>query len=99
MDFENEIRERLTAVEQSVKSAHRRLDTQDKLIESVRSLTGQVIALAGEVKSLREELNSLMHKVDETENIPANRYNMIIKAIITAMAGAFAGYITGSFGR
>lgn len=99
MDFENEIRERLTAAEQSVKSAHRRLDTQDKLIESVRSLTGQVIALAGEVKSLREELNLVMNKVNEVESIPAKRYGLIVKTAITAVVGALVGYITASFGK
>ncbi len=99
MDFENEMRERLTAVEQSVKSAHRRLDTQDKLIESVRSLAGQVITLAGEVKSLREELNTLMHKIEKVESIPAARYGLIVKTAITAITGAVVGYLTGSLGK
>ena len=97
MDFENEIRERLTAAEQSVKSAHHRLDIQDKLIESVQSLTQQVITLASEVKSMREDVNHLAVKVNEIESIPAKKYALIIKTIITALVGALTGYVSGMF--
>ena len=95
MDFENEIRERLTAAEQSVKSAHHRLDIQDKLIESVQSLTGQVITLASEVKSMRADVNSLTVKVNEIESLPAKKYSLIAKTILTTLIGAITGYISG----
>ncbi|MDY3303096.1 MAG: hypothetical protein SOW78_02290 [Clostridia bacterium] len=92
MDFESEIRERMTAVEQSVKSAHHRLDTQDKLIGSVQKLTQQVIQLANEVKNMREDINLMATKVDKIEKIPISRYNSIVKTLITAIVSGAAGY-------
>lgn len=92
MDFESEIRERMTAVEQSVKSAHHRLDTQDKLIGSVQKLTQQVIQLASDVKNMREDISLMATKVDKIEKIPISRYNSIVKTLITAIVSGAAGY-------
>lgn len=94
MDFESEIRERMTAVEQSVKSAHHRLDTQDKLIGSVQKLTQQVIQLASDVKNIAEDVATLAVRVTTIENEPKERYGIIIKTIITALVGALGGYFT-----
>ena len=49
---EKEVWERLTAVEQSTKSAHHRIDTLDKLTESVH-------IIATETKAMREDVNDI----------------------------------------
>ena len=93
MDFENEIRERLTATEQSVKSAHKRLDTQDKLIESVHSLATKVATLVTEVGGLKGTVDSLVKNVDAVEKEPGEKYKLIIRTFITAVVGALGGYL------
>lgn len=93
MDFESEMRERITVVEQSVKSAHKRLDTQDKLIDSVHGLATKVASLVTEVSDLKGTVNTLAHNVDVVEKEPGEKYKLIVKTVITAMVGAITGYV------
>ena len=59
--------ERLTAVEQSTKSAHHRIDGIEKLTESVH-------IIATETKAMREDVNDITSRVDEIEKRPTKRY-------------------------
>lgn len=82
---EKEIWERLTSVEQSVKSAHHRIDTQQELINSVSSL-------ASEVKYIRVDMNEVCKDVDELKSKPNKRYELIVTTIITAIASGVVGF-------
>ena len=75
---ENEaaIRERLTAVESSVKSAHHRIDNIEELTQSVKSL-------AVETKYL---------KIDVIAGRPSQILTVIITALITATVSGFVGF-------
>ena len=84
---EKEVWERLTAVEQSTKSAHHRIDTLDKLTESVH-----IIA------TMREEVNDITSRVDEIEKRPTKRYETVVTAIITAIVGGLIGYFVKMLG-
>ena len=77
---EKEIFERLTAVEQSLKSLHKRQDHSDELIKSVYEM-------AVEVKNMRETLNNVVEQVEEVRNKPAKRWDSIVAALIGAFAG------------
>ena len=86
MDNEQkEMWERLTAVEQSTKSAHHRLDSLDKLTERVH-------ILAVETKAMREDVSDITSRVDEIEKKPNKRYETVVTAIITALVGGLIGY-------
>ena len=86
MDNEQkEMWERLTAVEQSTKSAHHRLDSLDKLTESVH-------ILAVETKAMREDVSDITSRVDEIEREPNKRYETVVTAIITELVGGLIGY-------
>ena len=92
MDNEQkEMWERLTAVEQSTKSAHHRLDSLDKLTESVH-------ILAVETKAMREDVSDITSRVDEIEKKPNKRYERVVTAIITALAGGLIGYFVKMLG-
>ena len=78
---EKEIFERLTAVEQSLKSLHKRQDRSDELVKSVYEMTV-------EMKNMREDLNSIAEKVEDIEQKPAKRWEAIIAAIIGAVGGS-----------
>ena len=88
---EKEVWERLTAVEQSTKSAHHRLDSLDRLTESVH-------ILATETKAMREDVSDITSRVDEIEKLPTKRYETVVGAIITVLVGAVIGYVVKMLG-
>ena len=88
---DKELWERLTVVEQSTKSAHHRIDTLDKLTESVH-------IIATETKAMREDVNDITERVDEIEKKPNKRYETVVGAIITVLVGAVIGYIVKMLG-
>lgn len=84
---ENEaaIRERLTAVESSVKSAHHRIDNIEELTQSVKSL-------AVETKYLKEDISDVKEKIDVIAGRPSQILTIIITALITATVSGFVGF-------
>jgi len=84
---ENEaaIRERLTAVESSVKSAHHRIDNIEELTQSVKSL-------AFETKYLKEDISDVKEKIDVIAGRPSQILTVIITALITATVSGFVGF-------
>ena len=88
---DKELWERLTVVEQSTKSAHHRIDTLDKLTESVH-------VIATETKAMREDVNDITSRVDEIEKRPTKRYETVVGAIITVLVGAVIGYVVKMLG-
>ena len=63
---QKEMWERLTAVEQSTKSAHHRIDTLDKLTESVH-------IIATETKAMREDVNDITERRNRKTSYKAIR--------------------------
>ena len=84
---ENEaaIRERLTAVESSVKSAHHRIDNIEELTQSVKSL-------AVETKYLKEDISDVKEKIDVIAGRPSQILTVIMTALITATVSGFVGF-------
>ena len=84
---ENEaaIRERLTAVESSVKSAHHRIDNIEELTQSVKSL-------AVETKYLKEDISDVKEKIDVIAGRPSQILTVIITALMTATVSGFVGF-------
>ncbi len=80
IDFAKE----LASVESSVKSAHKRLDDMNKLIESIRD----VIA---EVRYLREDVNKLSSDVENVKNRPTKFWDKLIGALIGAIGTGLVG--------
>ncbi len=78
---EQEIYERVTSVEQSVKSAHHRID---EIAENNKSIAEILV----EMKYLRRDLNELIERVTSVEARPARRYDIIINALISASVAA-----------
>ena len=60
---EIQIRERLTALESSVKSLHKRVDHIEELVESVQKMTV-------ELQHMRADINKNSEKLDEIEKRP-----------------------------
>lgn len=80
------VRERLTALESSYNSLHKRVDKQEDLIENIRSM---VI----EIKNMREDINRIDGKVSDIENKPQKWWDTIITAVISACGGGLVAFI------
>lgn len=81
MDLDvKEVYERLTALESSQKSLHKRVDHIEELVESVQRMTV-------EIQHLREDFNHMSDTVDELNQRPAKRWDAVIAAVIGAIAG------------
>lgn len=87
-NFEKEIVERITAVEQSVKSLHKRQDHSDQLVESVAKM-------ASKMEHMSKELDDVAEKVNDLESKPAKRWESVIAAIIGAAAGSIGTALIG----
>ena len=88
-----EIWERLTAGEQSIKSAHHRIDNLEKLAESVNKMAISTNQIAAETKALREDYVKADTRIEELERKPQKRYETVITAILTALCSGIAGYL------
>lgn len=87
-NFEKEIVERITAVEQSVKSLHKRQDHSDQLVESVAKM-------ASKMEHMSKELDDVSEKVNDLESKPAKRWESVIAAIIGAVSGSIGTALIG----
>lgn len=83
---EKELWERITATEQSLKSLHHRLDNYERLAESVYTL-------AIELKAMRTDLDKAIEDVDELQEKPLKRMDLIVNTMLTALAGGLMGYV------
>lgn len=81
-----ELIERLTVVEQSAKSAHKRLD-------ELHELTNAVCSMASELKHMREDVNRLSDELQAVRDKPMKRYDLFITAAISALASGIVGYL------
>ncbi len=82
---EQEIYERMTSAEQSVKSAHHRIG---EIAEESKSIAEVLV----EMKYMRRDLNELIARVSQIERRPARRYDVIITAVITAVITAAVSF-------
>ena len=85
-----QVRERLTALESSYKSLHKRVDKQEELIENIQNIVT-------EVKYIREDLNSISTKVDDMEQKPAKRWDLVITGLISTIITAVAMAVINGF--
>lgn len=87
---EKEVWERLTSVEASVKSAHHRIDSIEKLTQSVSDM---VI----EVKHMREDVNKVQSEMEIVKNRPIKIYDKFLWAIAGAAISGVISLVLTSF--
>lgn len=73
---------------------HRRINHR---IEEVESKTDTLSKLTASVESIAKSVESLTAKVAELEKKPAENWNTIIKAVLTAIGSALGGGIIALF--
>ena len=88
-----EIWERLTAGEASIKSAHHRIDSLEKIANSMHEISISTSQTVAEIKALREDFKKADERIDKLEEKPIKRYETFITAGITALGGGIFGYL------
>lgn len=87
---EKELWERLVFAESSVKSAHHRIDSIEKLTQSVSDMVV-------EVKHMREELNKVQNEMEKVKNRPVQFYDKLLWAFIGAAASGIVSVAMSVF--
>lgn len=88
-EFEKELIEKVAHVEESTKSAHKRLD-------SLETLTKSVYALAESIKTMQGEITDVSGRLKTIEEKPAKRWDLIITSTITTVVGIVIGHFLGA---
>lgn len=91
--------ERLTAVEQSTKSAHHRIDKLEEAIAilhemntNIRLLTEQNLIQNTEIKEIKEDINTVSNKVDYLEKKPLMELYQLKWIVLSAIVSGLVGY-------
>lgn len=85
--------QRLSAVEESAKSAHKRIDALDSLTQSVNNLAISVSEMAVGMRQLEKSSANLSQKIDCLEAAPGKRWDLIVTEIIKLIVAAAAGFL------
>lgn len=80
---------------QSVKSAHHRIDKMENDIGEIKELTIAVKEIAMETKANREDVNKMNERLENIEKKPANNWEKIVTTTIGTIVGAIVGAIIG----
>lgn len=88
-----EIWERLTASESSIKSAHHRIDSLEKIANSVHEMSISTNQTVTEIKALREDFKRADERIDKLEEKPVKRYETVVTTLITALCSGVVGYM------
>lgn len=93
------IAERVTRVEESAKSAHKRIDNVESIQKNIQELTVSVSSLAGSVKRLVEDMTEVKTRVSCIEGKPGKRWDIIISSILTSLVGGIIGFVIAFFAK
>lgn len=85
----------LIETNQSVKSAHHRIDKMENDIGEIKELTIAVKEIAMETKATREDVNDMNGRLKAVEEKPAKNWDKVTSTIIGTVVGAIAGAIIG----
>ena len=88
-----EIRERLSAGEQSIKSAHHRIDDVEEKQDNLAELVSTVKVLADREARVEDDVTEIKTDVKELKEKPIKRYDTVITTILTALCSGMVGYV------
>ena len=67
----------ITALQESTKSAHKRIDKTDRLTEAVHELARSNAAIASEVKSLAEKFDKAIERIEKGQQLQGERLGVV----------------------
>lgn len=84
-DFKIGATEKLAHIEESLKSAHKRID-------SIETLTKSVYELASSIKTMQHDITDMSDKIKTIEEKPAKRWDLVVTTAITTIVGIVIGF-------
>ncbi len=107
-DLNKELVEDVAALKERVKSAHKRIDENDRITEGIYKIASNVEALALQVKMLTESLENNVARLEGSlkaqgerigalEKKPAKRWESLITQFISLIVAAVFGVIVAKF--
>ena len=88
----DEMGARIARIEEQIKELGRRMETLEKLTESVHSLTLTVRDLVNQQAQTEQDVETLSSDVKEIKEKPAKRWDAIVAALIAGLVGAGLGH-------
>lgn len=85
--------QRITKVEESVKSAHLRINQIESMQREIRDLTLSVNTLAGSVGRLCTDVNDQGTRLDNIENRPGQKWDKIVDMVTGAAVGGVIAFL------
>lgn len=82
---------RFTELEESCKSAHKRIDELHEAQNNMNELISSVSTLATNQGNMKEQLDKVSENVETIMMQPAKRWDAVVTAIIGAVAGIIVG--------
>lgn len=85
-EFKLDLTEKIAHLEESVKSAHKRID-------SIDSLTKSVYELASSIKTMQGDITRMSGRLKIIEDKPAKRWDLVLTTALTTIVGLVIGYL------
>lgn len=93
MEVKNE--HRFTELEESCKSAHKRIDELHESLNDLKELISIVSTLATNQGNMKEKLDKVSENVESIMMQPSKRWDALITAVVTGIVGIMLGFIFG----
>jgi chromosome segregation ATPase len=98
----------IAAVKESVKSAHKRIDENDRITDGIHKLAANVEALALQVKLLTEKMESNIgrlesglkdqgERIGQLEKEPAAKWKSLVSQVMSIIVAAVVGGVIANF--
>ena len=85
--------QRISAVEESAKSAHKRLDELISLNDSVKNLAISTAKMAEQMKTLTDNSDKMDEKLSALELKPGKRWEAVVGQVIQLLLAGAIGYL------
>ena len=91
--MEAEMIAKLAAFETEVKEMNRRLESFEKLTQSVHDVATSVQLLAQRQSAMEGQVSTIAEDVGELKDKPAKRWESVVACVISGLGGAFITYL------
>lgn len=89
---EVEMEHRITAIEKLAKGNERRIGDLESDNKALLDLSTSVAVMAEQMKTMSSKVDSMDTAVKRLQNVPASRWEGLIKAAVTAIVAGLVGY-------
>jgi len=83
---------------EQIKTLFTRIDQQERMMQSINTLTVSVKELAMGLNSVKEDVGSLQDDVEVIKSKPAKKWEDVSSKILWAILAAVIGLVLGKFG-